>query len=206
MEMTLKKTGLAIELSKLEGFIDPDPSLEQYPTDSEIAANILWKAYMAGHLTTVADLGAGTGILGLGAALLGAKRVYLIEKDKSALDLAKQNQKELESRYGKLPLTYIKKDIIEFKIKVDTVIMNPPFGVQTQHADKEFLKKAFEVATNIYSLHKIESKEFIEKLAYQHDFQIKEIMQFKFPVVKSMAHHTQIRRVIKVGCWIMERV
>lgn len=204
--MPLTKSRLAIELSKLKLFDNPNPNLEQYPTDSEIASNILWKAYMYNHLTTVADLGAGTGILGLGAALLDAEKVYLIEKDENAIKIAKQNKVHLEQKYTKLPTVFKNIPIQEFKKKVDTVIMNPPFGIQNIHADKVFLEKAFKIANVIYSLHKIESKQFIEQLAQDNNFIVKEILPFDFPLKSTMKHHKQRIRRIKVGCWIMERV
>jgi len=39
---------------------------------------------------TVLDLGCGTGVLGIGALLLGAK-VYFVESDGSALEIARNN-------------------------------------------------------------------------------------------------------------------
>ena len=35
----------------------------------------------------------------------------------------------------------------------DTVLQNPPFGVQTREADRAFLVKALEVGKAVYSLH-----------------------------------------------------
>ena len=35
----------------------------------------------------------------------------------------------------------------------DTVLQNPPFGVQTREADRAFLVKALEVGNSVYSLH-----------------------------------------------------
>ncbi len=204
--MRLTKSRLAIQLSKLKLFDNPDPALEQYPTDSEVASDILWKALISDHLTTIADLGAGTGILGLGAAVLGAEKVYLIEKDDKALKLAKENKAYLEQTFEELPTVFENITIQEFNTKVDTVIMNPPFGIQNVHADKVFLEKAFQIANNIYSLHKIESKQFIEQLAQDNNFVVKEIIQFEFPLKSTMKHHKQRIRRIKVGCWIMERV
>ena len=203
--MNLTKSRLAIELSKLQVFSSPDPALEQYPTDSQIASDILWHAFMNNKLTTVSDLGAGTGILGLGAALLNADKVYLVDKDKSALSIAKNNQSSLESRYGKLPIKYYNCDISQFSTKVDTVIMNPPFGVQTVHADKTFLEQAFNIADTIYSVHKIESKKFIQKLVEDNNFQVVEILKFSFPLKASMQHHTKKVKRLDVGCWVIQR-
>ena len=73
------KSSLAIILSKLKLFSKPQLNLEQYPTDSEIAAEVLWNAHMNDDLDNkvVADLGCGTGILGIGALLLHSKKGFL---------------------------------------------------------------------------------------------------------------------------------
>ena len=42
----ITKSRLAIILSTLNVFTDPKVRLEQYPTDSEIAADILWNAVL----------------------------------------------------------------------------------------------------------------------------------------------------------------
>ncbi len=204
--MIKSKTQLAIELSKLQTFVNPKSELEQYTIDSEIAASILWKCRMDNNLITIADLGAGTGILGLGAALLGAEKVYLVEKDKDAVELIKKNQNNLEKRHGKLPITYINKDIADFNTKVDTVIMNPPFGVQKEHADRLFLEKAFQIADNIYTLHKIESKGFIDNFAKDSGFTVKEVIEFDFPLKASMGFHKERVRKVRVGCWVLRRI
>ena len=154
----------------------------------------------------VADFGAGTGLLGLGAALLGAKKIYLVEIDNKALEIAKQNLAMLEKKYGKLPVEFVNKPICEFNQKVDVVIQNPPFGVQHAHADREFLKKAFCCTYTIYSLHKIESKQFIQALAKDNGFKVHEILEFNFPLKASMKFHKQKVRNIRVGCWVLVRV
>ncbi len=202
----ITKSQLAIALSKLKVFTEPDASLEQYPVDPELAASILWKCRMDDVLTVAADLGAGTGLLGLGAALLGAKKVYLVDIDKKALELAKQNQSQLEADFGvRLPVAYVNKLVQEFDIKVDTVIQNPPFGVQNEHADKIFLKAAMAVAGNIYTLHKIESKQFIDAFAHDNGFAVKEMIPADFPLKSSMRFHTQRIKSIRVAWWILKK-
>ena len=93
----MKKKELAVILSRIKIFEYASVQLEQYPTESEIAADILWKANMAGDVEgkNIVDLGAGHGVLGIGALLLGAKKVSFIDIDKGALKIAKHNLKEV---------------------------------------------------------------------------------------------------------------
>ena len=93
------KSQLAIALSKLDGFKDPKLRQEQYITDSEIAASVLWSAHLFKDIEgkVIADLGCGTGVLGIGALLLGAKMVLFIDSDKEALAIAKKNVLKLKS-------------------------------------------------------------------------------------------------------------
>lgn len=72
--MKLKKLQSALE--EFETFENPNIDLEQYTTSSHIAACVLHTAQfvyddIAGK--SIADLGCGSGVLTIGAALLGAK-------------------------------------------------------------------------------------------------------------------------------------
>ena len=69
----IKKSKLAIVLSNLETFRDPSAELEQYSFDVQSASTVLWNAYQLGDIEgkSVGDFGCGTGILGIGALLLG---------------------------------------------------------------------------------------------------------------------------------------
>lgn len=72
----LKLKKLQCELEDFETFENPKIELEQYTTSSHIAACILHTAqfvYADIENKTVADLGCGSGILCIGAALLDAK-------------------------------------------------------------------------------------------------------------------------------------
>ena len=45
-------------------------------------------------------------------------------------------------------------DIEAIRGVFDTVLQNPPFGVQRKGADQKFIRKSLELGTKIYSLHK----------------------------------------------------
>jgi putative methylase len=199
----MNKKTLAVLLSKLNTVINPKPYLEQYQTDSEIASIILWQAYMNGDIEDkiVADLGCGNGIFGIGSLLLGAKKVYFVDKDKESIIVLKENLSYIAG--GEYEIFSV--DIANFNHKVDIVIENPPFGVQKIHSDKIFLEKSFEISNKIYSLHKIESKQFINELAGKNSFNVLGIIDIDFVLKKTMNYHKKANYNVKVGCWILEK-
>ena len=204
----MSKKGLAVSLSKLKVFTSPTIGLEQYPTDSEVAADALWTAYMHGDIEgkTILDLGAGTGILSFGALLLGAKRAIMVEIDEQALAIAKENKALIEEENGvKMDCEFISGDINSFFGKADVVIMNPPFGTKNENADREFLDKAFTVAKVIYSFHKAATKEFIEKYAANHDYKLTHYKNYSFPLKQTMKIHAKKIHRIDVGLFRLEK-
>jgi len=204
------KKDLEVVLSRIKGFQVAKVRAEQYMTESSIAAEVLWNAYFRGLVEDkiIADLGCGTGMLGIGALLLGASKVYFVDNDPEALEIAKNNLENIKSEgfcLGEAEI--ILKDINEweFNQKVDFVIQNPPFGTKEKHADKDFLMKAFSISNEVYSFHKIETERFVRAISSDYGFRIIERFDFDFPIKKSMDFHTKKVEHIKVGCWIMER-
>ena len=73
----MRQRHLAMRLSSLEPHPCQSVELEQYPTEGNLAAAWLTKIDLGDGLAGkhVLDLGAGNGVLGIGAAFLGAKPV-----------------------------------------------------------------------------------------------------------------------------------
>jgi putative methylase len=208
MKEIMSKAGLAVALSRLEGFKEPKVGVEQYAMDSEIGAFVLWNGLLKGDIRqkVSADLGCGTGILGIGALLLGAERVFFVDSDSSALEIAKRNLEIAKSEFlVEGEAVFVCKDIAEFSQKCDTVIENPPFGVKVRHADRAFLKKAFETGSIVYSFHKSESKRFIEKFSGDNGFRVTDIWGFKFPLKAAYGFHSRRLRRIEVSCFRLEK-
>ena len=76
-------------------------------------------------------------------------------------------------------------DVSNFNQKFDVVIQNTPFGVKNTHADKMFLQKAFEVSDVVYSFHKRNTKDFVEKFSKDSGFKITHFWNFDFPLKQS---------------------
>ena len=204
MSKKMSKSGLAIVLSKLRVFESPKVRQEQYPTDSEIAASVLWNAYILGDIggKVIVDLGCGTGILGIGVLLLGAKKVFFIDIDKTALKVAKTNISKVKSEgYSLGEAEFMVANINQVDLaKADAVIQNPPFGTKLKHNDRLFLEKALEIAPIVYSFHKSESLVFLEGFAAKKDIKITYIWNFKFPLKASLEFHRRQIHRIDVSC------
>ncbi|MAG08532.1 DNA methylase [Candidatus Woesearchaeota archaeon] len=204
MNKKMSKSGLGIVLSKLKKFENPEVRAEQYPMDSEIGAEVLWNAFLMGDIKgkVIVDLGCGTGILGIGALFLGAKRVFLVDNDENALKIAKNNLflAKSESSFRKKGV-FLEKDVKEFREKCDVVLQNPPFGVKSKGADKAFLEAAFRITKVVYSFHKLNTQEFIENFAESEGFNVTHLWRFDFPIKSSMFFHKKRIYRFKVGCW-----
>ena len=147
-------------LQRLEGFENPDAGLEQYETPATLASDLLHLAWSHGDLEgRVLDLGCGTGMLGIGAALYGA-RVVGIDLDAEALRLARENAAAAGVAEG---TDWVHGDARALPVRrVETVVMNPPFGAQSRGADRPFLRAAESVADTVYTVHNEGSLEFVE--------------------------------------------
>ena len=163
------KSALETQLAVVAGFEDPRADLEQYPTPPELAAHVVHVADLNGDIEDrlVVDLGTGTGMLALGAALRGPDRVVGIDVDRSALLTAVANRRRVGTR---TPIDWIHADATRAPLCPDgptTVLMNPPFGAQrgNEHADRAFLETAASIADVTYSVHNGGSQEFIESFA-----------------------------------------
>ncbi|MBW2971761.1 METTL5 family protein [Candidatus Woesearchaeota archaeon] len=202
--MITSKSGLAIALSKLDVFPSPNPKLEQYPTDSEIAAEVLWHASMMHDIEgkTIADLGCGTGILGIGALLLGASKVFFVDTDTAALAVLGSNLNRLGITSG---FEVINSDVGEFSRKVNVVIQNPPFGTREEHADRRFLDKATRIADVVYSFHKTSTEKFVAVFSSDSRFTITHSWKFRFPLKQTMAQHTKRLQYIDVTCFRLRK-
>ncbi len=177
------KKKLEIALSKIN-MGGNDYKLQQYPTPPHIAAELLWFAFMNGDIEgkMVADFGAGNGIFAIGSKILGAKKVYAVEIDRKMMEICKKNAGD----YG---IEFVLSDINDFNMKVDTVIMNPPFGRKPFHRDRFFLKKAFELCKKIYSIHTANSFEFLRRFAEENGFKCEKLKEFDFPLKYSYKWH-----------------
>jgi putative methylase len=188
--MKLKR--LEMTLQRIAGFSRPRAALEQYQTPAPLAARLLYHALMKGDIEgkAVCDLGSGTGVLAIGAALLGADSVKGVDSDPKAVDVAQANAVLLDAG-----VEFIVADVQDAALpgvlgSCDTVIMNPPFGAQKAHADRPFIDLALSVAPVTYSIFNAGSTQFIETYTAGRA-EIDERVGGVFPIKRTFAFHTQ---------------
>ncbi|MBU7013809.1 MAG: methyltransferase [Theionarchaea archaeon] len=190
----MKKKTLAMMLSSLET-VHSSASLEQYTLSGDVAADILIYAYDFEDVCSraVADLGCGSGILGIGALLLGAAGVTFVDCDSRAIEMARTNlitaTKDL--KVGKI--IFECGNIQNITLTADTVVQNPPFGTKRKGADVQFLKKATEIAPVVYSLHKKGNAGF---LSQQTHHTLTHVKDMTLPLYRNYPFHT--KRVVNV--------
>ena len=206
MSITSKRS-LEIELSKLASFDTPSLELEQYATPSSIAAEWIWQMAMKGEVSgrTILDAACGPGILGLGLLLMGAKKIYFLDKDKEIMQTCMKNYNKLKDEYEISDAEFIVSDISLFDEEVDIVVENPPFGTKNEHIDKLFLEKAFLVAPLVYSMHKWSTKAFVEAISKDYEFEITEVWRYDFPIKAVFHFHKKPLKMVDVGLWRMEK-
>ena len=201
------KRDLEIELMRLKSFTKPSLELEQYATPAPIAAAWCWAMAMKQQVSgkVILDAACGPGILGIGLLLLGAKKVFFVDKDETAMKLCQENYAKIEKDYEIGKAVFIIQDIAEFDTPVDVVAQNPPFGTKQEHADKQFLEKAFSLAPLVYSMHKWTTRIFVEAISRDFNYKIIEYWHYDFPIKATFKFHTKKIVKIEVGLWEMQK-
>ncbi len=195
-------------LSELKTFENASLMDEQYPTDPEIAFKILNEISLRNENNKIfADLGAGTGILGIGALLIGAKMVYFIEKDKDAIEILNMNLRSV-MQYVDIKNKYliVNDDVKNFTTDVDIVIMNPPFGTKKKHADKIFYETAFKISNVVYSITKSSTTNFLLNYAIKHGFVGKILFKDKHLIRHQFKFHRSKTKFIEISVLRFEKV
>ena len=222
----IRKLDLELVLSKIAPQPSPEAQLEQYPVSPSVASTMLYIAAYANNDIIgkkVLDLGCGTGRLALGSSYLGAEEVVGVDVDRAAIKVAVENSLKA-GLTGKVQ--WVISDISVIVGRFDTVLQNPPFGVQTREADRAFLVKALEVGNRVYSLHnhpvtdnqlikqlkasdgflQVSPSLFLEKFVLKHGGVVKAVYAMLMTIPRMFDFHTKIKHEFVVDLYVIERV
>jgi putative methylase len=189
------KSELTQQLGVVAGFDDPRADLEQYRTPPELAAHLVHLADTQNDIEdrTVVDLGCGTGMLALGAALRGPEAVVGLDVDPSPLETARENERRVASHS---PISWVRADAARVALcpaRPTTVVMNPPFGAQSghEHADRAFLETTAQIADVSYSIHNADSEDFVEAFAADNGGQVTRGYRTELTLPQQFEFHDQ---------------
>jgi putative methylase len=202
----VRKRDLEMAIASIEANPNPKVHLEQYATPSTVAADALHvAAYIFDDIIdkTVIELGCGTARLALGAAYLGAKEVFGVDIDPVAIKIAQLNANFMSF---KEKTNWVVGDITVVRGVFDTVLQNPPFGVQKRRADRHFLVKALELASTIYSFHKAgdSNRAFIKRFIEEHGGKITNIFPVTMEIPWMFKFHTKKKQITHVDLYRIE--
>jgi len=180
----------------------PRARLEQVATPAEAAADLLSRLDRAVGLVgrSVLDLGSGTGRLAIGAALLGASPVTGVEVDSDLVGAAREAAAALGAT-----VEFHERDVVAWDRPADVVVMNPPFGAQTRHADRPFWERALSLARrSIGAFAAFESRTFIARLALDRDAHVVEVEPVPWNLPRTFPHHRSESVRLAVDRWLIE--
>jgi putative methylase len=190
-------------LSGLEQTQSQSADLEQYSTGGDLAARWLTDISNFGDLEegySVADLGAGNGVLGLGAMALGAGRTVLIDADQTACYTAQSNAEKMGfSDSVEVIQATIGTDSIELDSH-DVVISNPPWGRQSPKADRPFLDAILSTRVSSHLMHSAEATH-IEPLFEEHGWSVERYGEADFSLPAAYSHHSRQRGKTRAAFW-----
>ena len=181
-----------MQLERLLQSLDPVPNPtareEQYTTPAGIAAEVLYIARAKGDIAdrSVADLGCGNGVLAIGAKLLGARRVLGLDSESTSIEAARGNALRL-----RVEVEWRLADVRETVGTFETVVMNPPFGSQTRHADRAFLETAVQVGGVVYTFVNAKAEDFVRRTLESAGRTITDRLEYRFPIPHMFEFHRE---------------
>ncbi len=221
----IRKLDLERFLSQIASQPNPKVHLEQYTVSEQLAANMLYLAAYANDDIvgkSVLDLGCGTGRLALGALFMGAKDVVGIDIDRLAIQTANENSRNICLVDT---VQWVLGDLDVVVGRFDTVLQNPPFGVQMREADRKFLVKALEVSSSVYSLHshpevdarlikklkdshgclQVHASPFLEKFIAKNGGSVTAVYALLMTIPRMFDFHTKLKHDFVIDMYVIKK-
>ena len=195
----MRRKHLEMFLQQVPPIKGPKPNLEQYNTPAILAADILFMAYQAGEIEgkVIGDLGCGSGIFAIGAAILGAKAVRGYDIDESVVAQARENSKALLPKNVEQPI-FEPRDVSKIEERFDVVFQNPPFGAQSPGADVPFIEAAIRCSKIVYSIHNSNTEDFLNKKITQLGATVTYRFKDRIAIPHTFEFHTKEKQDIEV--------
>ena len=198
----MRQRQLAMLLSSLPPHPCRDIELEQYTTSGDIAASWLAQIAAFGDLSTdssIADLGAGNGILGIGAALMGVSQVVLVEVDEQACSVAFQSIEQAGVSDSVEIFCKRVDDSLDLS-GADLIISNPPWGTQKAKSDRPFLDAIIRSNTIAHLMHSAEATH-VEVIFESAGWEVERYWETDFALPATYSHHYSRQGKTRAGFW-----
>jgi putative methylase len=197
----LRRQQLEIALSHLKPSPSPQLAYEAYDLDPSSAAEVLFLAESRfGDVKdrAILDLGCGSGILAIGAALMGAEMVVGVDINLDSVEMARAN-----ARLSGASVQLVAGDIEAVRGPLDVTIMNPPFGTRLRGIDVTFLRKAMSVSVLVYSLHKTgeQNRVFLRNAVEKLGGEVDAIFNMELEIPRTYEFHTKKRYQVEVDLY-----
>ncbi|MEM4657238.1 MAG: METTL5 family protein [Candidatus Methanosuratincola sp.] len=185
------KRELEILLETIREFDGPNIAYEQYRLPAQLAAEVMWYIEMRHRDIRgkrIVDLGCGTGMLTVGAALMGAEYVVGVDIDVRSILKAKEACQTLSLGSS---VDFLNSEVGRLELEADVVVQNPPFGVRVRGADRAFIRKGLEIAPKVYSIHKGGEavRGFVSAFVEEYGGRIDEILPLKIKLSPTYHFH-----------------
>jgi len=179
-----------------------DIELEQYTTSGDIAASWLAQIAAFGDLSTdssIADLGAGNGILGIGAALIGVSQVVLVEVDEQACSVAFQSIEQAGVSDSVEIFCKRVDDSLDLT-GADLIISNPPWGTQKPKSDRPFLDAIIRSNSIAHLMHSAEATH-VEVIFESAGWEVERYWETDFALPAAYSHHYSRQGKTRAAFW-----
>lgn len=201
----VRRAELEARLESVPDFPTPQATLEQYRTPAPVAAHLLTIAAEDGCIEgrRVVDLGCGTGILAIGAALLGAD-VTGVDVDPESLEVAQETAWSLG-----LDVRWQASDLAAWTPDepFDAAVMNPPFGAQDAGADRVFYTRARDAVAaregTAWFLAQPKTERFLGAFARGLDATLERVAVWDYPIEQRFWFHDRDVKTLPIGGYRM---
>ena len=85
-----------------------------------------------------------------------------------------------------------------FREPFETVLMNPPFGAQSRHADRPFLDTAMAISPVVYTFLNAKAEGFVRQRIAAAGGHIVERLEYAFPIPHLFPFHREAARDLDV--------